>query len=122
MKNGKSLLTDINHLAADKLTDLDLLYDMLLDVPDLIDLTPITAPQILRWDAPQCRDKMDWGYTGMVIFSESHMSFHTWPEKGLINIDITSCKDFNEKFVIDYLADIFEASRMYFTYSIVRRY
>lgn len=28
------------------------------------------------------------GYTGVVCLSESHLSVHTWPEHGRINIDI----------------------------------
>ena len=28
------------------------------------------------------------GYTGVVCLSESHLSVHTWPEYGRINIDI----------------------------------
>ena len=28
------------------------------------------------------------GYTGVVCLSESHLSIHTWPEYGRINIDI----------------------------------
>lgn len=28
------------------------------------------------------------GYTGVVCLSESHVSVHTWPEHGRINIDI----------------------------------
>lgn len=28
------------------------------------------------------------GYTGVVCLSESHISIHTWPEYGLLNMDI----------------------------------
>lgn len=28
------------------------------------------------------------GYTGVVCLSESHLSVHTWPEHGKINVDI----------------------------------
>ena len=28
------------------------------------------------------------GFTGIVCLSESHLSIHTWPEHGIINIDI----------------------------------
>ena len=28
------------------------------------------------------------GYTGVVCLSESHLSIHTWPEYGRVNIDI----------------------------------
>ena len=28
------------------------------------------------------------GFTGVVCLSESHLSIHTWPEHGIINLDI----------------------------------
>ncbi|MBN86415.1 MAG: adenosylmethionine decarboxylase [Dehalococcoidia bacterium] len=31
------------------------------------------------------------GYTAVALLSESHMSFHTWPEKELIAFDIFTC-------------------------------
>jgi S-adenosylmethionine decarboxylase len=33
------------------------------------------------------------GYTGVVILSESHISVHTWPEKGYAAIDVFMCGD-----------------------------
>lgn len=32
-----------------------------------------------------------YGYTGVVILSESHISVHTWPEKGYAAIDVFMC-------------------------------
>jgi len=32
-----------------------------------------------------------YGYTGVVILSESHISVHTWPEKGYAAIDVFLC-------------------------------
>ena len=31
------------------------------------------------------------GYTGVVILSESHISVHTWPEKGYAALDVFMC-------------------------------
>lgn len=33
----------------------------------------------------------DPGYSGVYILGESHLAFHSWPEKGYINIDIVTC-------------------------------
>jgi len=33
------------------------------------------------------------GVTGVVLISESHISIHTWPELGLVNLDIFTCGD-----------------------------
>lgn len=31
------------------------------------------------------------GASGVVLIAESHLSFHTWPEHGLVTIDIYTC-------------------------------
>ena len=33
------------------------------------------------------------GASGIVLLAESHLSFHTWPEHGLVTLDIYTCGD-----------------------------
>jgi len=33
------------------------------------------------------------GASGVVLLAESHLSFHTWPEHGLVTLDIYTCGD-----------------------------
>ncbi|PYB67848.1 MULTISPECIES: adenosylmethionine decarboxylase [unclassified Thermoplasma] len=33
------------------------------------------------------------GASGIVLLAESHLSFHTWPEYGLVTLDIYTCGD-----------------------------
>ncbi len=33
------------------------------------------------------------GASGVVLLAESHISFHTWPEYGLITVDLFTCGD-----------------------------
>lgn len=43
------------------------------------------------------------GITGTVVIETSHMSMHVWDEQSpaLMQMDVYSCKDFDEKVVID---------------------
>ena len=33
------------------------------------------------------------GASGVILIEESHLSFHTWPEHGLVTLDIYTCGD-----------------------------
>ncbi len=45
-------------------------------------------------------------FTGVVALSESHVSIHTWPELGVVNIDVYTC---------NYQRDNTEATRKVFS-------
>ncbi len=78
----------------DKMWDLDLVRDFLYDYPESLDMTRITEPNVLRYDAPKSEDS---GVSGFVIIAESHISIHTFPRKDYINIDIFSCQPFDHE-------------------------
>ena len=77
-----------------KMWDEDLVRDFLYDFPESLDMTRITEPNVLRYDAPKSEDS---GVSGFVIIAESHISIHTFPRKDYINIDIFSCQTFDHE-------------------------
>ncbi|HAH16065.1 MAG: hypothetical protein EBQ56_14535 [Proteobacteria bacterium] len=68
------------------------IFDLLNELPGMIEMTKITQPHVFRYHGvvPD-----DWGVTGMVIIAESHISIHTFPEHRRFHMDVFSCKTFD---------------------------
>lgn len=47
------------------------------------------------------------GFTGVVALAESHISVHTWPEKGFVAFDIFTCGDSDCNAAFKALVDYF---------------
>ena len=50
------------------------------------------------------------GYTGVVVLAESHISVHTWPEKGYAAIDVFMCGDCDPEKTIPTIVNFFKAN------------
>ena len=88
----------------DKMGDEDLGRNFLYDYPESLDMTRITEPNVLRYEAPKSDDS---GVSGFVIIAESHISIHTFPRKDYINIDIFSCQPFNHELALEDVKELF---------------
>ena len=51
------------------------------------------------------------GATAFIMLAESHISAHTWPEHGLVAIDIFICGEANADAALDALRDSFQPAR-----------
>lgn len=81
-----------------KLKDEDLIYRFLDEYPVAIGMTKIVPPQVYTYHG---QTPEDWGVSGFVLIAESHISVHTFPDKGYVNIDIFSCKEFDATSSLD---------------------
>ena len=88
----------------DMMWDEDLVRNFLYDYPESLDMTRITEPNVLRYEAPKSEDS---GVSGFVIIAESHISIHTFPRKDYINIDIFSCQPFNHELALEDVKELF---------------
>jgi S-adenosylmethionine decarboxylase len=75
-----------------KLADEQLVESFLDRCPDDMGMTKIMPPQVYTYRG---REPKDWGVSGFVLIAESHISVHTFPERGYLNVDVFSCKDFD---------------------------
>ncbi len=81
-----------------KMWDSNRVLEFLIDTPARLGMTPITEPKVLEYNAPKPEDS---GVSGFVIIAESHISIHTFPDRGYVNIDIFSCRDFDPNASLD---------------------
>lgn len=51
------------------------------------------------------------GYTGVVILAESHISVHTWPEKGYSSVDVYMCGACDPRDTIEPIRKFYRAER-----------
>lgn len=99
------------HLAIDgyggdtaKMWDAQLVRDFLFRCPDGLGMTRITEPEVLEYNAPKPEDA---GISGFVIIAESHISIHTFPCRAYVNIDIFSCRPFDDQRALAEAKDLF---------------
>lgn len=52
------------------------------------------------------------GVSGVTILAESHISIHTWPERGYAAIDVFMCGDCDPNLTLPVLQDAFSPSRI----------
>lgn len=101
---GPNLISEMYGCDRDALADEALLKEVLEVLPDKMGMTKVTEPLIWKYEGLH---KDDWGLSGVIIIAESHLAFHTFPDKGFMTADIFSCKDFDTSFVMTYLSELF---------------
>jgi len=106
---GPHLTLDLSECNPEKLKDLDFCFKLLDELPEKISMTKITQPHVFHYSGLVPEDK---GITGMVIIAESHISLHTFQDKGYCFVDVFSCKDFYVEFAADYIIKAFEAKKV----------
>ena len=88
-----------------KMWDDGLVRQFLTDYPESLEMTRITEPRVLVYDAPKPEDS---GVSGFVIIAESHISIHTFPQKSYVNIDIFSCRPFDHDRALEDVKELFD--------------
>ncbi len=76
----------------------EFVFDLLLEIPKLINMKILMGPTIVR-----DYDKRNLGITGFAIINFSHISIHTFIRTKEIYIDIFSCQSFDYQKVRKYL-------------------
>ena len=111
---GLHLLLDAYGAPAEKLSGVALLFGVLRDLPERIGMRRVSLPQILEVEESGIA-----GLSGFVFIMESHISIHTYSERGFLTADVYSCKAFDHEEAVRFLqaAFLFES----FESSVVER-
>ena len=80
----RHILFDLIDCPFDLLNEEEFIKDSLINA-SVIARSPYLKIETHKFD-PQ-------GVTGYALLEESHMSIHTWPEKGIAKCDIFTCSD-----------------------------
>jgi S-adenosylmethionine decarboxylase len=96
---GQHLTADCYGCDPQALANLDLVYCFLDQAPDAIGMTKIMPPYVTKY---QGKIPEDWGLSGFVLIAESHISLHTFPDKGFLSLDIFSCKPFDMALALEF--------------------
>ena len=107
---GPHLTIDLYGCDSKLLNDSAYIYRMLDEMPKLLDMKKIIEPQILPYaGSPGTFDKG--GVSAFVLIATSHISIHTFVHQKYASIDIFSCKAFDTKKAVKYVADKFRARK-----------
>ncbi len=103
---GPHLTLDMYGCNKDKLNSEKLIYKILDELPDIINMHKISKPQIIKY--PGKEGSFDrGGCSGFVLIAESYISIHTFVDQRHASVDIFSCKNFDTNKAVDYLIDKF---------------
>ena len=93
----------VNHLIVDflckengKIDNKQFIVNFVKDLVRVIGMKILKGPFIVKGTKRP-------GYSCFAIIEESHVSIHTFLDTNTANIDVFSCRDFDEKTVIDYI-------------------
>jgi S-adenosylmethionine decarboxylase len=75
----------------DVLSNKEILTEMLTSIPAKLGMHTISSPLVV--EVGPLNKKDPGGISGFVLIAESHLSFHTFPKRGFVTIDVYTCQN-----------------------------
>ena len=94
------------------------LYDCPSDLLDIEDFVRFSAWNAVKESKSElinltCHKFKPQGITALAMLADSHLSIHTWPEKGIAKCDIFTCGEKCEPHkAVEYLGKAFKAKKI----------
>ena len=90
-----------------KLNDKNLVLRCLTELPQKLGMRTLSVPEVFLAEDNGTKDPGGW--SGYVVIVESHISVHTFPNRGFVSIDVYSCKNgLDTTLVSNYFKEVFE--------------
>jgi len=104
---GEHLTIDGYEGSREKLNNKQMVLDCLDELPNLLEMNKLAEAEI--YNAPGNDVKDPGGWSGFVVIAESHISIHTFPERGFLSADVYTCKNgMNIQFIKNYFQEKFD--------------
>lgn len=106
MHFGEHLTIDGYRGKKELLNSKEIVFKVLDELPNKIGMNKLAKPVVYR--ALPNGKKDPGGWSGFVVINESHISIHTFPERGFVSADVYSCKNgLDTKFILNYFKGVF---------------
>jgi len=79
------------------LSDPNTFKSFMYDLCGLLDVTVVLGPRVISYEDDDNPEKN--GVSASLVFAESGMHMHSWPEYSFLRFDMWSCKPFNSKYI-----------------------
>lgn len=101
-KVGMHLILNCHNCDHEKSGDMRLTYDLLRDLPPVIDMKIMSLPYVVEATGNP-------GLTAAVYVDASALTIHTYPQRGtgFVAVDVYSCKPFDHRKVIEMVAETY---------------
>lgn len=104
---GEHLTIDGYFGDKEKLNSKDLVLLCLNELPEKMEMNKLSNPQVFFAKPNHIKDPGGW--SGYVIIAESHISIHTFPNRGFVSIDAYTCRcGMDKDFIINYFKEKFD--------------
>lgn len=90
----------------EKLNDKNITKRCLDELPSKLDMEKLADPVVYFAEPRHLKDPGGW--SGFVVIAESHISIHTFPDKGFVSIDAYTCRNgMDTEFIEKYFKDAY---------------
>ena len=100
---GVHLLVELGGVAPARLSDEALARRMIAAAAERLGVTIVRGPEVVIFPGG--------GLTAFAVLAESHISMHTFPERGLAAIDVFTCGERDPELALPILRDALGAER-----------